>query len=72
PVGLAAATEELSPTSNLGPGARHNLFQGGNTTSEISALRSVEGRSKGNDGGCNGGDGNGNGDAALNQILAAL
>ncbi|GKE85216.1 hypothetical protein Tco_1558958, partial [Tanacetum coccineum] len=38
----------------------------------ISALWSVEGRSKGDDCGGNGGGGNGSGDAALNQIPAAL
>ncbi|GKG56196.1 hypothetical protein Tco_0577271, partial [Tanacetum coccineum] len=43
-----------------------------NTASRISTLWSVEGRSKGDDGGGSGGDGNGSGDATLNRIPTAL
>ncbi|GKG47157.1 hypothetical protein Tco_0504354 [Tanacetum coccineum] len=73
----------------------HNLFRGGNTALGTSALRSVEGKGRGNDdvgngmckiggipdggvldrGGDNGSGedkGNGDGDAFLNRIPAAL
>ncbi|GKE26971.1 hypothetical protein Tco_1442355 [Tanacetum coccineum] len=48
-VGLAAAADELSPTSYLGPKAKHNLFRGGKQTSGLSAPWSVEGSSKDGD-----------------------
>ncbi|GJY85871.1 hypothetical protein Tco_0499897 [Tanacetum coccineum] len=47
---LAVGADELSPTLNLGPRVIHNLFQGGNVTSETPTLQLVEGRSKGGDG----------------------
>ncbi|GJY93610.1 hypothetical protein Tco_0509392 [Tanacetum coccineum] len=53
-VGLAVGADELSPTLNLRPRAIHNLFRGGNVTSETPALQSVKGRSKGGDGVGNG------------------
>nr|GFD58313.1 hypothetical protein [Tanacetum cinerariifolium] len=41
--GLAAAADELSPTSYLGPRAIFNLFRGGKVTSGLSSLRLAEG-----------------------------
>ncbi|GKA10678.1 hypothetical protein Tco_0690111 [Tanacetum coccineum] len=49
PAGLAAAADELSPTSYLGPRAIPNLFRGGKVTSGLSSLRLVEGSSNGGD-----------------------
>ncbi|GKG57351.1 hypothetical protein Tco_0584777, partial [Tanacetum coccineum] len=49
-MGLAMGADELLPTSYLEPRAIHNLFQGGNVTSETPALQTVERRSKGGDG----------------------
>nr|GEV90586.1 hypothetical protein [Tanacetum cinerariifolium] len=52
--GLAAAADELSPTSYLGPRAISNLFRGGKVTFGLSSLRLAEGS-------CNGGQGGGAG-----------
>nr|GFD51426.1 hypothetical protein [Tanacetum cinerariifolium] len=49
PAGLAAAADELSPTSYPGPRAIPSFFQGGKVTSGLSSMRLEEG-------GCNGGD----------------
>ncbi|GKA32836.1 hypothetical protein Tco_0719203 [Tanacetum coccineum] len=46
PVGQAAAADELSLTSYLGPKAKHNLFRGCKQTSSLSAPWSAEGSSK--------------------------
>ncbi|GKG13218.1 hypothetical protein Tco_0350178, partial [Tanacetum coccineum] len=43
----AAAADELSPVSYLGPRVIPNLFQGGKVTSGMSSLRSVESKCKG-------------------------
>nr|GFD63609.1 hypothetical protein [Tanacetum cinerariifolium] len=43
PAGLAAAVDELSPTSYLGPKAISSLFRGGKVTSGLSSLRLAEG-----------------------------
>nr|GFC93976.1 hypothetical protein [Tanacetum cinerariifolium] len=43
PSGLAAAADELSPTSYLGPREISNLFRGGKVTSGLSSLRLAEG-----------------------------
>nr|GFD49057.1 hypothetical protein [Tanacetum cinerariifolium] len=43
PAGLAAAADELSPTSYLGPRVIYNLFRGGKVTSGLSSLRLAEG-----------------------------
>nr|GFD18389.1 hypothetical protein [Tanacetum cinerariifolium] len=52
---LAAAADELSPTSYLGPRAISNLFQGGKVTTGLSSLRLAEGSCDG--GGLRGGAG---------------
>ncbi|GKB41365.1 hypothetical protein Tco_0886307 [Tanacetum coccineum] len=48
-VDLAAIANELSPTSYLGPKAKHNIFRGGKQTLGLSAPWSVEGSSKDGD-----------------------
>ncbi|GJR86685.1 hypothetical protein Tco_0210696 [Tanacetum coccineum] len=65
PAGLAAAADELSPTSYLGPRAIPNLFRGGKVTSGVGILINGasglvgESMKDGGEGGNSGSDGEG-------------